>query len=360
MFMKLRSFFLYLMLCLSMIGEAQTAGVLAGANYSRFNEEKSSLFDPKWKFGPAGGIYLNLPLSDEFSVEPQVLYSLMGSKATINGVKDSIKQQLGYISIPLLFKFHIAKPVSLNFGPQLDLLLNAKEKVSGEKNKEAFRTTDVALTGGFELFPQSKLSFYARYIHGIKNVLKGVSPEYSNQAIQAGVKYRLFKIKKKTKPVKAIDPVPQPDTVVTPPPPPPPPVEPEPPAPEKKEEIAVEENNTEPVIANFNVANVQFVTGSARLTSTAVKELDNIIIYLKENTAANLQVNGHTDNIGNKEFNQRLSEKRAATVVKALVKKGADSSRLSSAGFGMDQPIADNSTKEGRVKNRRVEFKLKQ
>jgi len=71
-----------------------------------------------------------------------------------------------------------------------------------------------------------------------------------------------------------------------------------------------------------------------------------------------LAIDGHTDNVGKPEKNQVLSDNRAASVKKYLVSKGVDESRLTSAGHGQDQPVADNKTAAGRAKNRRVELKL--
>ena len=67
---------------------------------------------------------------------------------------------------------------------------------------------------------------------------------------------------------------------------------------------------------------------------------------------------GHTDNVGAKGYNQKLSENRAGAVKAYLVKKGVDASKLTSAGYGDTQPVADNKTAAGRQKNRRVEMKL--
>ncbi len=122
----------------------------------------------------------------------------------------------------------------------------------------------------------------------------------------------------------------------------------------------VKENDGCPAIPKFNAADVQFVTGSSKPTAKALKELDDIVSYMKEYPEITLNVNGHTDNVGKEAFNQTLSEKRAAAIVDALVKKGVDASKLQSTGFGMSQPIADNSTAEGRSQNRRVEFKFSQ
>lgn len=70
-----------------------------------------------------------------------------------------------------------------------------------------------------------------------------------------------------------------------------------------------------------------------------------------------VQVDGHTDNVGNAEANKKLSQARAEAVVKYLVeKKGVDAKRLSAKGWGDTQPIADNKTAKGRGQNRRVDF----
>src|SRR5262249_29754913 len=74
---------------------------------------------------------------------------------------------------------------------------------------------------------------------------------------------------------------------------------------------------------------------------------------------AKVEVQGYTDNVGGPAYNQKLSERRAASVRKWLTTRGkVDTKRLGSKGLGLELPIADNSTEEGRQKNRRVEFKI--
>jgi outer membrane protein OmpA-like peptidoglycan-associated protein len=79
---------------------------------------------------------------------------------------------------------------------------------------------------------------------------------------------------------------------------------------------------------------------------------------MKENPEMKLAIDGHTDNVGKDELNQKLSDNRAASVRTYLVSKGVDESRITSAGHGETMPIADNKTAAGRTKNRRVELKL--
>jgi len=72
-----------------------------------------------------------------------------------------------------------------------------------------------------------------------------------------------------------------------------------------------------------------------------------------------VEIEGHTDNVGSDDANQKLSEKRAQAIVDYRNQKGIDGSRLQTIGFGETWPIADNSTEEGRA-NRRVEIKVSQ
>jgi len=84
--------------------------------------------------------------------------------------------------------------------------------------------------------------------------------------------------------------------------------------------------------------------------------IEQIVKLLKNNPSVNLTVEGHTDNIGTPVYNKQLSEARAKSVVGALTVQGIEAQRLKAAGYGRDKPIADNSTDDGRAKNRRVEL----
>lgn len=104
----------------------------------------------------------------------------------------------------------------------------------------------------------------------------------------------------------------------------------------------------------YNAARVYFVTGSYKLSSKSNPALDNMVKLLQDDANLKLSIEGHTDNVGKDEFNQTLSENRAASVKQYLVNKGVDESRLTAQGFGETQPVVDNNTAAGRAKNRRV------
>ena len=86
--------------------------------------------------------------------------------------------------------------------------------------------------------------------------------------------------------------------------------------------------------------------------------MDELFDYLKLKEELNIQIAGHTDNVGSQESNQILSEERAKSVVNYLIAKGIAKERLSSVGYGDSQPIADNNTAEGRKTNRRTEVRI--
>ena len=101
---------------------------------------------------------------------------------------------------------------------------------------------------------------------------------------------------------------------------------------------------------------INFETGKADIEPDSQPIIEQIVEMLKQNTALKISIEGHTDNVGSAKSNQVLSESRAKSVMDAVVEKGIAKNRLSFKGFGDKKPISDNSTEEGRAKNRRVEI----
>ncbi len=106
---------------------------------------------------------------------------------------------------------------------------------------------------------------------------------------------------------------------------------------------------------------VNFATNSAKIADKkSFAVLDEVAgLMVRYKSIALLEVQGHTDDRGNAEKNKTLSQQRADAVRNYLVEKGVAAERLTSAGYGQDQPVADNKTKAGRDTNRRVEFVIK-
>ncbi len=104
---------------------------------------------------------------------------------------------------------------------------------------------------------------------------------------------------------------------------------------------------------------VNFETGSARLTANSKYELTNVIDFLKKYPAAEIELAGHTDNVGSLDLNESLSEQRAASVYEYLLRQGkVNPERLTAVGYGPRRPVETNDTPEGRAQNRRTEFQI--
>ena len=104
--------------------------------------------------------------------------------------------------------------------------------------------------------------------------------------------------------------------------------------------------------------NIFFDTDKATLRPESKRELENLVTLLSENPSLQIEISGHTDNVGTDAYNQNLSNNRAQAVVKYLTNKGITASRLTHKGYGEAKPIATNDTANGRQQNRRTEFKV--
>ena len=104
---------------------------------------------------------------------------------------------------------------------------------------------------------------------------------------------------------------------------------------------------------------INFETGKDNILPKSDRILDSIALILKNNPdLPRVRVEGHTDNIGSAHYNRDLSQRRAQSVVNALVKRGIAAEKLLPAGYGFDRPVATNETAKGRALNRRVEFTI--
>ena len=119
-----------------------------------------------------------------------------------------------------------------------------------------------------------------------------------------------------------------------------------------KEEPSIPEAKAPKII----LKNIFFETGSAELLSKSEGEINTLAKLLRDNPDMRIKILGHTDNVGNDRDNQRLSEQRAKAVQDALIAKGITKDRLRHEGKGETNPVADNTTEEGRRSNRRTEF----
>ena len=109
---------------------------------------------------------------------------------------------------------------------------------------------------------------------------------------------------------------------------------------------------------SFILSNLNFETGKSTIKSGSYSSLNELVDYMNRKKTLKILVAGHTDNIGAADGNLVLSKDRALAVKAYLVKKGILAGRVRTEGYGMNQPIADNSTLTGRAENRRTEVQI--
>ena len=104
--------------------------------------------------------------------------------------------------------------------------------------------------------------------------------------------------------------------------------------------------------------NVFFDTGRAEVKLDSYPELDRLIQLMKDVPSLQIELSGHTDNVGGQSANLSLSQRRAEAVRDYLVKRSVDGNRVTAKGYGATRPVDSNDTKEGRANNRRTEFEI--
>ncbi len=157
-----------MLLCFGQTKDPVTAGVTGAFNFSKLKIKlQNATADPDYKFSTDGlyGYWVNIPLSQRLSLEPQMVFASNRLKPENDGVND-FNGKVNYVGIPLLLKYHVGKYVAFPVGVQLDLRTSEKPQ-NGSYQKRLFESYSVGLTGGVELFPKHWVSVYGRYIYGL-------------------------------------------------------------------------------------------------------------------------------------------------------------------------------------------------
>jgi len=189
-----------------------SGGVLGAANFSQFRIPDGAGYTVNYGFRPgwAAGAWLNLPIANAFSLEPQVLFSVQNYRLHETSATSPLLMndgQIKFISVPLFLKFHAGNAIAITAGPQLDFITKVEDESPSAAVKQDFNKTTFSLFGGLEIFPHGRVTIFGRYVHGLSSLDErtGETPAgivYKNQNIQAGLKLKLFG-KKKTESYQA-------------------------------------------------------------------------------------------------------------------------------------------------------------
>jgi hypothetical protein len=201
---KLLAAFIAVTLCCSTvfaqkIKQKCSLGFKAGANISSFRTAVDySDFGPSPKLGQVFGAFVQIPLSSGFFIQPEFLYSQMGSKAE-SSEWGEVTFRYNYFSVPIMVKYNFCKTWNVSAGAEADFLIRARQKQNTKTSTitNGVKDFDFAFTAGIGTNGK-KWTFDARYIHGSQDV-SPLTNEYSffNQGVQLTLGYKLQKKAKK-------------------------------------------------------------------------------------------------------------------------------------------------------------------
>ena len=311
-----------------------------------------------WGWTGGGGIMYGI--TDNLAVDFDVIYLQTGLKGTGDGVETTIGTgKTVDFALGAQWRFMPTSHFVPYVGAGVDVLWNMIDVDNGFKTTVDITGLNVATTFGGHLSagadyfftPNIALNAEIRGLLSTKGDIKAdndptgtVRAQYdpSNVSAFLGIRFFFGGAKEASAPI-AVAPEPLP--------PPPPPVEEMKKAPEaaaKVEQTIIEKGRV--------TMNVEFDTGKAVVKPVYYKEIENVADVMKKYSGLNIVVEGHTDNVGGEKYNLKLSQKRAEAIKTVMVKNfNIESDRITPKGFGYSKSIGDNSTKEGRQSNRRVE-----
>lgn len=200
----MKKLFLGAAIAVSSLTFAQQFGAKAGVSVSSLSED-ATLSDQESKVGFNAGLFMNAPLGQNFSIQPELLYSQYGDKAeaTVASNKYSYTRSLDYITVPVMFQYNATPEFYLEAGPELGFLVSAKNKVKNETTGNTVTETSnykddlngfnfgLGLGAGYYFTPNIGLT--ARYVAGFTDIAKdrpSGSDAVRNNVFQAGLAFK--------------------------------------------------------------------------------------------------------------------------------------------------------------------------
>lgn len=385
------AFTLALPLIAQTVSDKIHVGVRGGASIFRADYSHLKNRDPKFMANGVGGLFFEFEFGDNrlFSIRPEVDFLSRGTKINADDLDYKLKTQYTDFRLPLIFNFgnpegirpyiYVAPVVGFVRGGKINLAdatgsYHVKVSDANMANTYFAGAVGLGIKIPIRVDEQRKMHFALE-----ANYQLGFTDTYSNKekdgdaiavnrpaydlrgdrklsgfevAATLSIPLSIFKRapKKKAQPIYVPEPVPV--------------VKEEPVEEEVKpcytlEEILALMADGKPVIGKTICAidMIHFEFDKSMVMEESYPYLNKIADLIK-NTSMNIIVKGHTDGIGQAEYNMELSKKRAESVYTYLQSKGVDASRLKYEYYGMTRPIAPNATEEGRLMNRRVEFEI--
>lgn len=205
----MKKLFLSLAVVASSLAFSQTVGfgAKAGINVSNMTNkgQEHTLDKESSKVGFHAGVFVNVPLGANFSVQPEVLYNNLGQKTDFKFGSEtvSVKNNMDYISVPVMAQYNIAEGFYLEAGPQFSFLVDQKYKISGVKNetikklaedalnvgdsKKNYKSFDLGLGVGAGYKIYKNIGINARYVVGLTNDTDIKDVTVKNNSFHAGV-----------------------------------------------------------------------------------------------------------------------------------------------------------------------------
>ena len=206
----MKKLFLGAAIAMSSLTFAQQFGIKGGMNVASISKD-GTLSDTSSKIGFNAGVFMNAPLAENFSIQPEVLYNDLGSKITYGqNDNNSYSTNLGYISVPVMFQYNATPEFYLEAGPQFSFLVNANNKLKDGNNnilvndwtklaKDNLNTFDFGLGLGAGYYFTPQLGLTARYVAGMTKIGKDDNvygqpyKDSKNNVFQVGLAYKFAK-----------------------------------------------------------------------------------------------------------------------------------------------------------------------
>ena len=192
----MKKLFLGAAIALSSLTFAQQFGIKGGMNVSSINDG-GNFNDSKSKIGFNAGVFMNAPIAQDFSIQPEVLYNRLGAK--VGNISDkNINFNLDYISVPVMFQYNATPEFYLEAGPQMSFLTSAKMKYEENESrdvKEYMNNFDFGMGLGAGYYFTPNVGLTARYVAGFSDVTKdnsdvSANAKNRNNAFQVGLAYK--------------------------------------------------------------------------------------------------------------------------------------------------------------------------